>query len=168
MTSFWRDEYIDGQGIAHRGETGFEGPRIANSAFRIVNKTQQRRAAALGSIALGIDPQLFRKVFGGEAIARFLDEHGKPIVVEQKRRARGSFRIARCPFFRADIVKLDSQQRVQKILHIEFVFHADRSSILPAKPQLAGDGMEPSAEYLHQFNRVRSCLSSVRGGLFVH
>ena len=165
MTSFWGNEYVDSQGIAHSGETGFEGSRIANAAFRVVNKTQKRRAAALGSIALGIDPELLGEVFDREAVARFFHEHCKPIVVEQKRRARGSFRIARRPFLRADIVKLDSQQRMQQILHIEFVFHAYCGSILPTKPQLPSDRMEPATEYPHEFDSIRSRLSSVRCGL---
>ena len=112
MTSFWSDEYVDGQGLAHRGETGFEGSRIADAAFRVVNKAQERGAATFGSISFGIDPELFREVFDGEAVARFFDEYCKPIVVQQKCRARGSFRITRRPFLRADVVKLDSQQRM--------------------------------------------------------
>lgn len=123
MTSFRSDEYVDGQGIAHRGETGFEGSRIANAAFRVVNKAQERRAATLGAIPLGIDPELLGEVFCSEAVARFFDEYRKSIVVQQKCRARRSFRITRRPFLRADIVELDSQQRMQEILHVELVFH---------------------------------------------
>ena len=167
MTSFWGNEYVDSQGIAHRSETGFEGSRIANAAFRVVNKTQERCAATLGSIAIGIDPELLGEVFDREAVARFFDEHCKPIVVQQKRRARGSFRITRGPFLRADIVKLDSQQRMQQILHIKFVFHGYRGSILPTKPQLPSDRMEPTTEYPHEFDRIRSGLRSLRCGLLV-
>ncbi|MEY4706116.1 MAG: hypothetical protein RL042_2321 [Nitrospirota bacterium] len=103
------DEDVDRHGISHCGERGFEAPRIADAAFRVVHKAQERCATALGAIVLGIDPELLGEVFGGEARARFLDEHRQPIVVQQECRARGSFRITRRPFVRADIVELEPQ-----------------------------------------------------------
>lgn len=82
MTSFRSDEYVDAQGIAHRGETGFKGSRVADAAFRVVNKAHERCAATLGAIPLGIDPDLLGEIFGSETVARFFDEYRKPIVVQ--------------------------------------------------------------------------------------
>src|SRR5688572_2211939 len=113
MTSFWSYEHVDGQGFAYRGKAGFKSPRIADAAFRIINEAQQRRATALGAITLRIDPQLFSKVFGRKAVARLFDKHGEPIIIQQKSRARGPICVTRRPFLRPDIVKLDSQQRMQ-------------------------------------------------------
>ena len=56
---------------------------------------------------------------------------------------------------------------MQQILHIEFVFHADRGSILPSKPQLPSDRMEPATEYPHEFNSIRSRPRRLRCGLLV-
>ena len=44
---------------------------------------------------------------------------------------------------------------MQQILHINLVFHTYRGSIFPAESQLPSDGVEPTTECLHEFDRVR-------------
>jgi len=76
---------------------------------------------------------LVAEVFAVKTRACFFDDHCETTVVQQEGRAWSSLCITRHPFIRTDVVELDPEECMQKILSIELILHTERGSIFPTE-----------------------------------
>ena len=58
LTSFGCDKDIDGEMCAGSAVIGFKSAWVADAAFRVVHKTEERPAAVLHAIPVGIHAEL--------------------------------------------------------------------------------------------------------------
>lgn len=67
-------------------------------------------------------------------------------MVEKKRRSRRTAAIRRRPFVRPDIVEMLSEERMEEILHVEFVLDIEGRSIFATEAQLPRHCMKALAD----------------------
>ncbi len=159
LTSFWSDKNFNCKMCAGGAVIGFEPARVADAAFRVVHEADEGSAVVLCAIPVGIHAELIGKIFGAQARARFLHDDGQPVLIQEERRARRPFGVARRPLIGADVVELDPQERIEQILHVEFVFDGQCGSVFASEAKLPGDGMEAMTETFHKFQQL---LGAVR------
>lgn len=85
-----------------------QASRIADSAFRVIHKTEERGAVLSGPVMFNVEAKLFGEILGGESRPRFLDDNRHAVVIQEVSGAGRVVGIAGRPFVRADVVELDS------------------------------------------------------------
>ncbi len=129
-----------------RGEVSLQSTRVAHTSVRVIHKTDEGRAIGPRGIAGGIRRNLFGEVSGRQAGARLFDDHHRFLPVEQVAGSGCAVRIGRSPLFRADLIELQSEERIEEILQVILVVDLKRRTVFLPKPQLARHEVKPGAD----------------------
>lgn len=141
--------------LARAGNLAFQSTRVTNTAFGVINKAKQIRAASTGAIAFNVDAHLVREILRTESSPRLFDDDRQAIMIEKERCARRSAGVAGRPLICADVIELEAQKSMEQILHIELVFDIQRRSVFATQPQLASDEVKSLAEFLGDVQVIR-------------
>ena len=133
MASFGCDEDVDGKVITNGGEILFQPARIPDAAFWVVHETEQSGAPFTCAVSFDVETELFCEVLRAESRSRFLDDDCQPVMIKQKCGAWRIVGISGSPLIRADVVELDSQQGMEQVLDVDFVFNDHRRAVFAAK-----------------------------------
>lgn len=140
------DDNVDGKMFGAAGQLVFQSTRIADAAFRVIDKAQQLGAPSSSSIALCVSANLLRQILSAESCPRFLDHNGKAIMVEEEGGARHAIAVSRCPFIRADVLEMLPEECVNEVLYVYLILDTEGRSILAAQSQLTGHRMKTLAK----------------------
>ena len=108
----------------------FQTARISNSSFRVINKTNQRLTVWVSLIFLNINDELFSNLSCIQSFPSLFYFDYSFFLFEEKIHSGTASSIAWCPFFRTNIIKIQMQKRVKKVLRVVFIFDFKRRSII--------------------------------------
>ena len=123
-------------------------------------------------ILLDVNNQFFAERFIRHGRARFLDlDHGLDLR-NQKVTPQRAASIGRRPFLRADIIKIQRQQRAQQVLHIVFIRYAQGfTTVMPVR-ELSCNLAEAGKDALYWFKILHfiglQIIFNIRGILLFH
>lgn len=130
--SFGCDDDVDGEMLAGAAQLVFQAAGVADTAFRVIDETQQMRASSSSTIALDVGAYLVHEILSAKPGPGFLHHDGQAVVIQKKCGAGCAIGIGRGPLIRPDVVEVYTEQRMHQVLEVELVFDVHGRPILAA------------------------------------
>jgi hypothetical protein len=131
--SLGRDDDVDGKMFACGAEFAFQSSWVADTAFRIIDETHHLGTSSSVSVAFDVGAYLIREILPAESSPSLLDDDGQAIVIEKIGRASNAVTVGGRPFVRADVIKMQTKERMHEVLCVAFILDGHRGSVLAAQ-----------------------------------
>ena len=116
-------------GAPGRGEVGLQPSGVSHSSVWIIHKADQGRSIRPGGIVGGIGRDLFGEVPGRQSGAGLFDDHNGFLPIQEVAGSARAVRIGGSPLLRANLIELQSEERIEQILQIILVVDFERRAI---------------------------------------
>ena len=124
---------VDGKMFACGAEFAFQSSWVADTTFRIIDETHHLGTPSSVSVAFDVGAYLIREILPAESSPSLLDDDGQAIVIEKIGRASNAVAVGGGPFVRADIIKMQTKERMHEVLSVAFILDGHRGSVLAAQ-----------------------------------